>query len=526
MTGRRASPQSDGGRRSSHQSGGGGRGSGAGRGISALAPEFVVGVLAVAVFGWSVGGPDPWTDELATLKVASWPIGGIMTLAEHKDLVHLAYYLLVHPVWILDHSIVAVRLVSVAAMAGAAVALVRIGRALDGWPVGAAAGVMFSASAMASRYAQEARPYALVALLATVTTLALIRAVQSPFRKRRWVIYAALLVATGVVNIMGMLIAVAHAVWVCWVPVPRRGAVILRWGVSMGVAGGMLAPFALRCLGQIAQVGGIPHRPLLAELGDFAEWAWPSLGGAPPGWQLGLFTAIAAVVVGVWGSPGARRALVLGLAWGLIPPLALGVASQIHPLYRPRYVLVAVPGIALALGSLAGLRFARRLPRGVAVAVAVVLIPAVALALAGLPLQQSQRLSDGHDENFRRIAQILATESRRGDGIVALPFWYTTAFKTGFPLPAGMDEITVDRDGPSTATIEGWEVGPRQAHERLEGYCRVWTVTREGNPGRTPTDAAVVQELSTGFERVENHSAGDFDVELFVSRAASCRSPG
>ena len=146
--------------------------------IIALTPEVVVGVLALAVFGWSLGGADPSFDELVTLEVASRPIGAIMKVVEQIDLVHVAYYLVVHPVLIVDHSIVAVRLLSVVMMATAAVVLVRIGRALDRWPVGLGAGLMLTVSATASRYAQDARPYALVVLLATLTTLALIRAVE------------------------------------------------------------------------------------------------------------------------------------------------------------------------------------------------------------------------------------------------------------------------------------------------------------------------------------------------------------
>jgi mannosyltransferase len=147
-----------------------------------------------------------------TLEVASWPIGAIMKMAEHIDLVHVVYCLLVHPLLIVDQSIVAVRLVSVVAMAAAAVVLVRVGRALDGWPVGLGAGLMLIVSAIASRYAQEARPFALVVLLATLTTVGLIRAIETRLGNRRWAIYSALLVATGLVNILGTLIVLAHAV--------------------------------------------------------------------------------------------------------------------------------------------------------------------------------------------------------------------------------------------------------------------------------------------------------------------------
>jgi mannosyltransferase len=521
-------------------------------GLIALTPEIVVGVLALVVFGWSVGGADPWRDELATLEVASWPIGAIMKLADHVELAHAAYYLLVHPLLTVDQSIVAVRLVSVVAMAAAAVVLVRVGRALDGWPVGLGAGLMLIVSAGASRYAQEARSYALVVLLVTLTALSLIRAIESRVDNRRWAIYSALLVATGLVHILGTLIVLAHGVWVSRAPAARRNGVILRWCVSTGLAGAVLAPLAVLLHGQVtAEVGYNTRPPGRTELTDLQALAWP------PPWEIGVLTLITVVVVGVWGTSAARNALVLGLAWGLIPPLALWVVSQGHPLYAPRYVLYSVPGVALALGSLAGLRFARRSPPApggdaepgvmaategnsprqtgrAAAAVAVVLVPAVALALGGLPRQRSQRLPNGHGDNFGRIAQILATESRNGDGIVFLPHFYRV-MKIGFPLPSGVDDITLDRDGPSTAEINGWPVTPQQAVERLSRHCRVWLITQSGalaggwaayaaivkEEGGEDTDAAMVRELSAGYRQVESIGGID-DVLLFASRNASC----
>jgi hypothetical protein len=97
------------------------------------------------------------------------------------------------------------------------------------------------------------------------------------------------------------------------VPVARRAAVILRWCGFTGLAGAVLAPFAILLLGQGGQVAFIP-RPGPTELAGIHVLAWP------PAWAGSLFTLITVVIVGVWGTPGARNALVLGLAWGLTPP--------------------------------------------------------------------------------------------------------------------------------------------------------------------------------------------------------------
>jgi mannosyltransferase len=480
-----------------------------------LTPEITAGILALVVFGWSVRAADPWQDELVTLIVASRPITTIIKTALHIDVVHALYYVLAHPFLMLDQSIVTVRLVSVTAMAVTAVVLVRIGRVLSGWPVGLGAGLMLIVSVAASRYAQEARSYALVAMLAALSTLALIRAIGNPLARRGWAMYSALVVAAGLFNIMSVLIVPAHALWLCYSSATRRAAIITRWGVSIVASGAALAPFAFLARRQIGQVGWITA-PGLTELTGIAELGWV------PGYLVILVLLITAVTVGIRGTPGARTAFALGLSWGVLPPLLLLIVSQIHPLYEPRYVLFAVPGMALAMGSLAGLRFAQRWSP--AAAVAIVLIPAVTLGLAGLPEQRAQRLPEGHGQDLRGISQILWSRSRPGDGVVFLPY-FLRVMKAGFPLPDRVGDVTLASAGPSDAAASGWQVTPGHATMRLNMSCRVWVVTKPGNLiGRGPTDDAVIQNLLARFDQVDTYSVRGFDLLLFTSRDPFCGS--
>ena len=122
-----------------------------------------------------------------------------------------------------------------------------------------------------------------------------------------------------------------------------------------------------------------------------------------------------------------------------------------------------------------------------------------------------------------------------------LPFW-NRAMKTVSSLPDGVDDFTLDRDGPSSAEIDGWQVTPerdgasiseiygwqftpQQAVERLARHCRVWVITPHGGLSLMggATDAAVVKELSTGYRQVEQWF-GRVDVLLFVSSNTSCGS--
>jgi len=75
---------------------------------------------------------------------------------------------------------------------------------------GLVAGVLFALLSAVIRYAQEARSYAIVTMLAAITTYLLLKVIEDG--GRWWIGYAVAAALTGLFNICGLLILVANGV--------------------------------------------------------------------------------------------------------------------------------------------------------------------------------------------------------------------------------------------------------------------------------------------------------------------------
>ncbi|SCE90803.1 Dolichyl-phosphate-mannose-protein mannosyltransferase [Micromonospora matsumotoense] len=172
------------------------------------APTLVT--LAAGCYG--ISQAQPWRDELATWSAATRPVGDLFRLTRTIDASTGPYYLLLHA-WtgLFGDSVVALRLPSVLAMAGAAGLTAVLGRRLFGAPAGLLAGLLFAVLPGTSRYAQEARPYALVTLFAVLATVLLVRALDRPGRLRGS-FYAAAVAGLGLAHLLALSLLAAHAV--------------------------------------------------------------------------------------------------------------------------------------------------------------------------------------------------------------------------------------------------------------------------------------------------------------------------
>jgi mannosyltransferase len=408
------------------------------------APELAVLVAGLLVFAWQLGVPSPSRDEGATMAVCRRSLAEMVRTAQHVDLVHLSFYLVAHVVLTVHDSVTAVRLISVVAMASAAAALVSLGRRLGDPAVGALAGTLLVISPLASRYAQEARPFALVTLLAVLATnsLTAVLATSSPTGARRpqvawrWARHAGWIIALGVVNVLGLLLLTTHA---CYLLITQPLRTTRRWLVTSAAALAISSPYLLLAFGQRGQVSWL-SRPRLYDL--TAAFILPFATKA----MTALFALTVAIALGVAvgvhrGLPqGAQgRILALGLAWAILPPVSLWTASQVHPYWDQHYVLFALPGLMLlvagAVRTLAsdGVRLlttriaairryvsSRESPTRMLVAGTAVV---AALSLATLPTQAAYRdPATGHDDDLLGVADYLAAHARVGDAVLYAPY--------------------------------------------------------------------------------------------------------
>lgn len=466
--------------------------------------EVAVTLLAGGVFSYGVGSASPWWDEGVTRDVVSRPVADILALAGHVDLVHLAYYLLMHALVGGDAGFVALRMVSVVAAALTAGLLVRIGRQLRQPLVGTCAGLLFTVAPLATRYAQEARSYALVTLMATASTVALLAAVRRPWLRGRWTLYGGLVATAGLLNLLSVLVLLPHLVHVLLTadrPTRRR------WLVAAGAAVAALLPLAYGASRQSGQLSWLP-RPGLSNLTHFlmAQYA--------AGLMSVLLVALAVAGLRPRGSghPSTHHeALTLGLAWALLPPVTLWLVSQVHPLYDWRYVIFCLPGSALAIASLATLLR----PVGTAVVV-------VALAIGGLHMQGVyRRPAMGHAEDVRGTARIIGQEAEPGDGVLFLPAsrrLVALAYPEEF---VAVDDLALQVDPTTSRTLFGVESGPTRLAAAVRGRQRVWVVTGDPRLGETSTPEEVEKRLllASSYRLVSTRQLYKFRVELYVRPA-------
>ena len=491
----------------------------------------VVAVLAGLVSGfYRLGAPSPWRDEAATVDAAQRPVAQIFALLGHVDAVNGAYYLGLHPVIVfLGNSPAVIRAPSVLAMAATAGFTAALGRRLAASadlpaPVltGLLAGLLLVAAPQATTYAQDARPYAIVTMLATVATYLLVRSLADG-RWRWWAGYGAALASAGLFNLFSLLLIVAHGLSLlalaagppAWPP----GRQLVRWAVAITAVTAALMPLLALGYRQRAQIGwltrpgwGTVHVLAAGFAGSRAALvpvALLALAGAPAG----LVPRSAADL-----TPG-----LIALPWLAAPAVILLAASQAHPLYTGRYVEFSQPALALlcaaGLSWLAGMT--ARLPHlslaGPAAwmpSAAIMVILAVLLAGP----QQAVRLPGSRVDNLHHASAVLAAHELPGDAVLYLPS-SRRILSMSDPGPWWrLRDIALAHSPATSATLAGTEVSPAVLRQRFAGVRRVWLVTIRGiqqPPPDSRTDQAKIA-LIKQLHLIGRWHAGAVTVRLYA----------
>jgi mannosyltransferase len=543
--------------------------------IPALA-ELIVG-------GYRIGVPSLWRDEAATISGSQRSLPAIATMMRHEDAVHAPYYVLMHPVIAVGGTSAAVlRLPSLIAMTLAVGLTAALGRRLakaSGLPgataLGIVAGLALTAVPLTTRYAQEARPYALATLFAVAASYAFVRGLDSPLR-RWWVLYAAALLLAGLFDLFAALVAVAHGISLIWLsrargekPAVSTPAVVRRWLAACVAAGVLLSPVIVLSAGQSGQLSWV-RQPGLGTLAALAR----DFAGATAALPVVAALALLGCVAGL-GDPGEARRPVLtaiALPWLVAPPVLLIAVSFIHPYYVERYVLFCLPALAVlvAAGLVWLVRLTRRAlagrglrpralragfspralragfspralragfspralragfsPRALRagfsprVADVVAAVPSAVLALVIVAVligpQREIRQVSARPDNLRAVAAVLARHHRAGDAVLYLPRDTSLA---GLAYPAAfrhLRDVGLGRSALASGTLRGTAAPPRLVASRLASVRRVWTVQWAHPLSRSTAAPSQLTRLLSGLHLVRQWRIQSVVLRLYAA---------
>lgn len=431
-----------------------------------------------------------WRDEIATWAASTKSMGALRGLVEVTDAVIAPYYILMHG-WIavFGESEASLRMPSIIAVALAAAMTAVIGRKLFDPTTGLFAGLLVAVLPTVSRYAQEARPYALAAAAVALATLLMLRAAERP-TWLRWLAYAVVVAVAGLLHMVALLLLPAHMVYVLSL---RQKRVILRWFLAAVAAVIPVLPLAWIGSEQAKQVSWIP------------EAAWDSTNNEIV--RVTGSVTVSALIIGL-ALLGAvtlgRRGALLG-TWAVAPFYVLLLISPVAALLIHRYVLFTLPAWCL-LAVATVTRHAQPAPGTATSSWRRAVLPALLVVLCAafaLPMHATNRENVVPGEpDLRGAVAVLAAEANAGDA-VGIHAGYASR------LQDGVNYYLRRADGPELNTVfTAWPGGvATYGRTCRNGDClrtaeRLWLVSGSTEADqRTGMNPSLSQQL-TGFEQV------------------------
>ena len=338
-------------------------------------------IVALGLRIHQLGAQSVWFDEGWSWYLAGLPLGEMASITA-GDRSPVLYYLLLHG-WMLlaGTSEFALRYFSLAADVVTVALVMALARRL-GWGKGTSgkgrasalasifAGLLYSICPFVLFYAQETRMYALVAMLCTASSYALLRFLEEGRPRRRWLTISAICLALAIhSHYYAVFLLPAHAVLVLlsalemW-PVKRnllKQPKLLTWLAAAALVVLTVVPWLIFASGGFAYDDGFAF-PLNTIDGRMWEWvrafASGGFGFVLPAWGMAALI-VAVVLAGVgWGANRQWRDLLRLLILVVVPLLAAAVAVRVVYPYRsvfhPRYLIYVAPVACVLLGGWMG----------------------------------------------------------------------------------------------------------------------------------------------------------------------------
>lgn len=482
-------------------------------------PGAGLAVLAVVVFSWHIEVPYPWNDEGATRTALMRSWDQLWVLAHGPDAPMLPYYLLVkawttalQTLWPALPTLVAMRLLSAIAAAGCVLALAVLVARHAGRLTGLVAGAMLIGLPGFDRYAQEARPYTLLACAATISWLLWDRWLRptghrTPGAAPR---YTASLALVALVHTFGLFQWPGHLVATLTAPGSPRAR--LRRGLVLGAMLAVATVLAGAQLLASLRYGTGPTGVHAHRVVSPSRLAGQLLRGISftPHLAASVLVLALALVGAAQAVRSPWRELARPLLIWLCVPLALELAlgAVRTNLVRLRYWIAFLPPLAAlaALGAMAlAVGLGARLRRGTARETAAV---ALAAALLGLQLtvtlgsQLALRSPAGHGYDLAPVLADVAADRAAHPGLIPVIGDSRSAGIFAAAAPALQSGNPLERLDPAKARVYTSRVPVSVVQRRLAGPHTLLWIYR-GTLRATDARAEMPRALAALHPRVE-----------------------
>jgi mannosyltransferase len=372
--------------------------------------------MAGLVMGVGLGSHSVWADEGFTISTSRRPIGELLRLSWEKETTGAPYAIILHG-WMepFGTSEAAMRSLSVV-FAVAAIALVGwIGHRLGGPDRAILAMVVLALHGTVLEYGQSIRFYAFVLLVGALSMAAFVAEVLAP-RRSTLALWAVATVLLPVTHLLAAPIIGAQMISILALPRSQR-----HWRRRLPVA----IAAVLTALAVAALVSGRDEGQSIVDFdGSSLREVALSLTGAGGviaamvialGALVGFVVAAAALlgdshVAGLGGDGPAAFRLVLPALWLGLPVASLLVLSVAEPAFLGRYLLVAVPGLALLVAQAIEALW-QRAGRAAAAVGGVAVI-------AALSWGAYTWLAGHRGDDWRSVACLVQRDARAGDAIL------------------------------------------------------------------------------------------------------------
>jgi mannosyltransferase len=360
------------------------------------------GTLSLALESFRLANSGVTFDEAATIAYAKLDFHGLYAAMQSSDAFFAAYYGWMH-VWMrLGESEAAIRSFSVLCGAGAVIAVSLLARRLCDMKAGIVAGMLAAVSPLLFDVARQARPYALLVLLAAMSSLMFLFAAERP-TLRRWSSYVFISAVGCYIHLFLFCLVAAHALWAL---VSRRN--LYRCGLPWAVLGIALSTTPLlNVLHHYSGINGYIQRPTLRALID--TWEWFAGSRELAALAALLLVAVIAPRLRPRGGIAVTPVAMFLILTTVVPPLLIFAESSIaKPMYLQRYLVEAWPSyivvIAIVLTRLRPTSFAP---------ICALVVALQVYAVLSVHMQIAQ--------NWRAASDVILERALPGDQLVVYP---------------------------------------------------------------------------------------------------------